>query len=85
MVSPYGFDYDTPLLAIPLTMVCLRAQREGWSRGEQALLVACWVLPLAATSIAYYGWRLIGIGVQIMPWAFAALAGMLIRRALREH
>jgi hypothetical protein len=52
LATPFAFDYDLALLAVPIAFLGWEGWRNGWRRGERALLVAAWTAPLAAPAIA---------------------------------
>ena len=73
LVTPYAFDYDLAVLAVPIAVLGWRAWREGLRDGDLLLLIALWVAPLMLwmTSRA--------IGMQIGPIFFAALLAYVVR------
>ena len=52
LVSPYLFDYDTPLLAVAIALLAWDGHRNGWQWGEREILVAAWLMPVVATVVA---------------------------------
>ena len=73
LVTPYAFDYDLAVLAVPIAILGWRAWREGLRDGDLLLLIALWVAPLMLwmTSRA--------IELQIGPIFFAALLVYVVR------
>lgn len=47
MCSPYLFDYDLTWLGIAIGLLAVNASKNGWLRGESAILAMAWLLPLA--------------------------------------
>lgn len=78
LVSPYLFDYDLALLALPLAWFGMYGLRTGWRRGERNLLVLCWVLPALVAPLA--GWTYL----QLAPFVLLALLLVVIRRVREE-
>jgi hypothetical protein len=66
VISPYSFDYDLVMLAIPVAILADRAVRSGDRRGAAVLMLVA-VMPLVCPSIAQY------THVQLMPLGIAAL------------
>ncbi|MDP2316088.1 MAG: glycosyltransferase family 87 protein [Pseudomonadota bacterium] len=52
LATPFAFDYDLAVLAIPVAFLGYDRWKNGWQRGERPLLVAAWAAPLAAPAIA---------------------------------
>jgi hypothetical protein len=80
LFTPFLYDYDLLLLAVPMACLTLLAQangaREGsWLPWEKSLLALAFVLPLAARPAGLL------LGVIIAPPAIAALLLLLARRA----
>lgn len=71
-MSPYLFDYDLVLLAIPVAILGLRAWRSG-DRSDVALLVCVSVMPLFAPGLAE------ATHLQVMA------AGLLVLYAVAWH
>ncbi len=73
LVTPYAFDYDLAVLAVPIAILGWRAWREGLRDGDLLLLIVLWLAPLMLwmTSRA--------IEVQIAPFFFAALLVYVVR------
>jgi hypothetical protein len=73
LVTPYAFDYDLAVLAVPIAVLGWRAWREGLRDGDLLLLIALWVAPLMLwmTSAA--------IEIQIGPIFFFALLVYVVR------
>ena len=54
MVTPYVFDYDLIILALPLAWLAAEGLREGFGRWEKLALLAAWLLPLLSRMIGRY-------------------------------
>ena len=52
LTTPYAYDYDLVMLLLPLAWLVLEARATGFRRGEAALLVAAWAVPVAGTFVA---------------------------------
>jgi hypothetical protein len=76
LVTPYLFDYDYALLAVPIALLAMDGYVRGWLRYERSVLAAAWLMPLVAVGLAGM------ISVQIGPLAVAALFVVATRRAL---
>lgn len=76
MISPYVFDYDLTLMAIPIALLAWDGHHRGWLAGEREILVAAWLLPILAPPIATF------TGVQIGILGLGALFFMAVRRAV---
>ncbi|MGE0056613.1 MAG: glycosyltransferase family 87 protein [Dehalococcoidia bacterium] len=50
-VSPYFFDYDLVILALPVLWLALDCMERGWQRGDLELLVLAWWAPFLATAV----------------------------------
>lgn len=78
LVSPYLFDYDLALLALPLAWMGVRGMHAGWLRGERNLLVLAWALPALVAPLAML------VRLQLAPLVLLALLCLILRRAQRE-
>ena len=74
LITPYSFDYDLILLAIPLTMLAKRVIADGGLPYEKTLLVTAWFWPTIARDACAYGFTL-------SPFIEAALLYFCYRRA----
>ncbi len=74
--TPYLFDYDFTLLAIPIAFVAMDGYMRGWKTGERPVLALAWVMPLVSTGVAER------LHVQIGPICVLALFIIAARRAL---
>ena len=53
LCTPYAFDYDLAVLALPLAWLGWEAHVKGWiMRGEKVLLLIGWLMPISAPMIA---------------------------------
>ncbi len=52
LTTPYAYDYDLVMLLLPLAWLAQEARATGFRRGEAALLIAAWVVPVAGKLIA---------------------------------
>lgn len=67
MISPYGFDYDLVILALPIALAALDGIRNGWMPGMRTVLVAAYFAPLILPGIAEK------TSLQLMPLVLLAL------------
>ena len=67
LVTPFAFDYDTAMLALPAAWLGFEGARNGFRRGELALVVAAWSAPLSLPAIAA------GTSIQLGPVLSASL------------
>lgn len=76
LASPYVFDYDLTLLALPMGWVLLRAEADGaFLPWERAVLAAAFLLALLARPLAMKA------GLPVGPLVIAALLAVVARRA----
>jgi hypothetical protein len=54
LATPYLFDYDLALLAVPIALVARRGMQDGFRPWEKSLLAALWVLPFIARPASTY-------------------------------
>lgn len=79
-VSPYCFDYDLVLLAIPIGLLAEHARRHGFAPGTLAALVLAFATPIVFTPIAERtGLHLMPLGILVL---FAAVWVALRRPVL---
>jgi len=78
MISPYIYNYDGVWLGIPLALIAARALRDGWLRGEPAILFFAWIYPQLGNQLAK------DCGVGVGPLIFALLIFVAVRRARLE-
>jgi Glycosyltransferase family 87 len=76
LVTPYLFNYDYALLAVPLALLGMDGYVRGWLSYERAVLATAWAMPLIASGIA------VATTVQIGPLCVGALFIVAARRAL---
>ncbi|MCG8543678.1 MAG: DUF2029 domain-containing protein [Alphaproteobacteria bacterium] len=75
LVTPYLFDYDYALLAIPIALLAMDGYVRGWMPGDRAVLAVAWIMPLVARGIAD------AINVQIGALCVIALFVVAVHRA----
>ena len=78
MMSPYLFDYDLVLMALPIGLLAERMRRSG-QRGGAALLVLVAMAPLVGPGLAE------AAHIQPMPFAAAALYVLSWRALAKER
>jgi hypothetical protein len=67
LISPYSFDYDLVILALPIGLVVADGLRRGWMPGVRTLLLAAYFSPLVLPGIAEK------LSLQFMPFVLLAL------------
>jgi len=76
LVTPYAFNYDLTLLAIPIALLAWDGHRHGWLRWEREVLVMAWLLPIVMAPIAIF---------TSLPVGVAGLAAMFVVSLRRAH
>jgi hypothetical protein len=75
LASPYLFNYDLPLLVLPVLWLVREGLRRGFRDWEKLLLVALWFAPYATRAVA------LPLGLNLMPLASAMLVWLVWSRA----
>jgi alpha-1,2-mannosyltransferase len=75
LATPYVFDYDLVLLAIPIALLARDGIERGWLPGEREVLVAAWLTPLLFPVIAA------ATGIQLGWVSLFAVFAVAVRRA----
>jgi hypothetical protein len=75
LFTPFLYDYDLAILAVPMACLMAAAQRTRWRAWEKWALLANFLLPLVARACG------MGLGVIIGPPFVALLMGVLAGRA----
>jgi len=78
LVSPFLLDYDLVILALPLAWLYAQARRTGFMPHEKLVMLAAFVLPLVARTLAK------GAHLPLAPLVIAALFAVVVRRLLRD-
>ncbi len=73
--TPYMFDYDMVMMALPIAWLAMDGIARGWLRGEREVLVLAWLAPLVAPALAD------STHLQTAPLVTAALFALILRRA----
>ncbi|MBI2307517.1 MAG: DUF2029 domain-containing protein [Rhodocyclales bacterium] len=73
LVSPYLFDYDLALLALPLAWYGMYGLRSGWRRGECEIVALCWTLPGLVAPLAK-------TDIQMAPFVLFLMLAMIVWR-----
>lgn len=79
LFSPHIWNYDLPLLAIPLAWIWWEGHRHGWLPSEQILLFWSWFLPLITFTLS------VGLKWPIGPLYLAPLFILTMRRLTWER
>jgi hypothetical protein len=77
LMSPYVFDYDLALLAVPIAILAWDGVERGWHPGEREILVLAFFTPALVSIIGY------ATTLQVGPVFLIALFAAAVRRALR--
>ena len=85
LVTPYAFDYDLALLAVPIALLALDGHRHGWLAGEREILVAAWLSPFLATVISAVTQVQVGFLCVLALFVVAVRRGEMRRNATPEH
>lgn len=76
LVLPRLLVYDSALLLLPLVLLVREGLSTGWMPWERALLILCWLTPLAGLLLA------VTAKIQIAPILFLALFIMILWRSV---
>ena len=76
-LSPYLYEYDLVVLAVPIGLLAWEGYRDGWLPWEREVLVLAWLTPFLV--------RISGanLGVQVGTACLLALFVIALRRALK--
>ena len=75
LFTPFLYDYDLAILAVPIACITALAHEQGWRSWEKVLLTVLFLAPLAARPAG------LGLGITIGPVLVVSLMAMLARRA----
>ena len=78
LFTPFLYDYDLALLAVPLACLAALAQVTGWLAWEKLLAAALFLLPLAARACG------LDLGLVIGPPLVAGLLAIVCHRVLLQ-
>ncbi|MBX6741954.1 MAG: DUF2029 domain-containing protein [Acetobacteraceae bacterium] len=78
LISPYGFDYDLVILALPIALMAMDGLRNGWMPGMRTVLVVAWLTPLLLPMLAEK------TSLQLMPVVLLGFFGMIQARLWAE-
>jgi hypothetical protein len=74
LATPYMFDYDLVVLALPIAWLAADGVARGWRPAEREVLVAAWVAPVVAPGLAA------ATGLQLAPFVALGLVLVVLRR-----
>jgi hypothetical protein len=74
LISPYAYDYDLVVLAVPIALLAADGLKRGWSEGMRTMLVAVWAAPLLLPAIAEHA------NLQLAPMLLIVFFAMIYRR-----
>lgn len=78
LISPYAYDYDMAVLALPIALVAADGMKRGWVPGMRTMLAAVWLAPLVLPAIAE------GLKLQLMPVLLLTFFAFIYRRVQSE-
>jgi alpha-1,2-mannosyltransferase len=78
IISPYSYDYDMVILALPIALLAADGIKNGWAPGMRTMLVAVWAASLILPMIAEHA------TVQLMPALLLAFFAMIYSRAVNR-
>jgi hypothetical protein len=78
LATPYVFDYDFTLLALPIAWLSVEGLRARFLDWEKITLFCMWLLPIVSRAIG-------GFGLPIGPAALLVFLGLILRRAWAEN
>jgi hypothetical protein len=74
LVTPYAFDYDMTLLALPIAWLVGEGLRTQFLNWEKVVLFGVWLLPIVSRGVGSFG-------VPIAPVVLLVLLTLILRRA----
>jgi len=74
LLSPYIYDYDLVLLALPIALLAADGIAKGWQPGVRNVLTLAWAAPLPAAALARY------LHLPLLPLVLIALFAVTYRR-----
>jgi hypothetical protein len=74
LISPYAYDYDMVVLALPIALLAADGLERGWSPGTRTMLAAVWSALLFLPALAEHA------RVQLMPLLLIAFFAIIYRR-----
>jgi hypothetical protein len=76
LITPYAFEYDLTILALPLAWLCWNFSEEsGLSSVEEVVVLLAWLAPLVAAPVAKL------TSIQVAPMMFVGLLLLITRKA----
>ena len=75
LVTPFLYDYDLAVLAVPLAWITASAQKTGWRSWEKLVASSLFLLPLFLRACG------MGLGLTLAPPFLLALLFVIARRA----
>jgi len=79
LATPYGWDYDLMLLALPIAWLAAAGLERGFLPWEKTALLAVFALPFLARLLAG------ALGLPVAPLVIAGFVVMLVRRLAAER
>jgi len=78
IISPYAYDYDMVVLALPIALLAADGIKNGWAHGMRTMLVAVWAASLVLPVVAEHA------KLQLMPALLLAFFAMIYSRAVNR-
>jgi hypothetical protein len=78
LATPYVFDYDFTLLALPIAWLAVDGLRSGFRDWEKIGLFAAWLLPMVSRGIG-------SLGVPIAPVVLLLFLALILQRSMAAH
>ena len=77
LLSPFLYDYDLVVLAVPIALLVADGLASGWLPGLRTVLVVAWVAPMLGAPLARFA------HLPLMPLVLLAIFAACYRRATR--
>ncbi len=70
LITPYAFEYDATMMALPIAWSACYSYRHGWLAHEKAILAIGWTMPLLASVLAEVSNLQIGaVVIALIYWS----------------
>jgi len=77
LISPFLYDYDLVVLAVPIALLVADGLRSGWLPGLRSALALAWAAPLLGAPLAHFA------HLPLMPLVLLALFAACYARVIR--
>ncbi len=75
LATPYAFEYDLTILALPLAWLGWEIKTTGWRPWEEPVMAVTWLLPLVSAALAKFS------HCQVAPLVLLGFLALVLRRA----